>query len=102
VCCSVLQCVSVAVMWSAGQDGAYDNLIRHVCDTLRHTATHCDTLQHTATHCNALQRTATRIHVYIFECVMSHVTSIILTRSRVCAMTQWSVVAVASSVWRVT
>jgi len=98
VCCSVFQWLSRGPRGRmAHMTIWHDTYVTH-CDTLRHTATHCNTLQHIATHCNTLQHA----YMYIYEWVMSHVTSIIPTRSSVFAMTQWSVVAVAWSVWRVT
>jgi len=63
MCCSVLQCVAVCCMCcSVLHTHTHTNtssLIKLVCNTLQHTATHCNTLQHTATHCNTLQHTAT-------------------------------------------
>jgi len=65
-CCSVMQCVHVAVCCSVSAGGGrFDEprLMRQAsrathCNTLQHTATHYNTLQHTATHCNTLLHTA--------------------------------------------
>jgi len=90
VCCSVLQCFSLAytpgvhvcesefryvracvcmyvhVLLSChGYDATHCNTLQHTathCNTLRNTATNWNTLQHTATHYNTLQH----IHIHNF------------------------------------